>query len=243
MDDVSSSQVQPSSGDRRSWIAAIRRRNERLQDSLLETLDYDEHWGEIDDEHRSFVDRFLSMLPPSGTVLDAASGTGKYFPLVIGSGRSVVGVDHSGAMLARARERFPDVPTAKADVQDLAYLQAFDGVMCVDALESLPPEDWPVALACFRRALAPDGWLYLTVELYNEERARGVNQEARNAGLPVVEGEWAESDGYYHYYPPMERVRSWIADARFAIADEAEGLWHDEGYAYHHVLAQLTQSG
>jgi SAM-dependent methyltransferase len=188
VDDVSSSQVERSSGDRRSWIAAIPRRNERLQGSLLETLDYDEHWGEMDNEHRSFVDRFLSMLPPSGTVLDAASGTGKYFSLVIGSGRSVVGVDHSGAMLATARERFPDVPTAKADVQDLAYLQAFDGVMCVDALETLPPEDLPVALACFRRALAPDGWLYLTVELSNKERTSGVNEEARTAGLPVSKG-------------------------------------------------------
>jgi hypothetical protein len=82
-------------------------------------------------------------------------------------------VDHSGATLVRAREKFPGAPAAKADVQQ-------------------------------RR-------------------------------LRVVEGDWAESDACHHYYPPMERVRSRIADADFAIVDEAEGLRHDEGYAYHHV--------
>jgi ubiquinone/menaquinone biosynthesis C-methylase UbiE len=30
--------------------------------------------------HHSFVERFLSRLPPDGRVLDAACGTGTYFP-------------------------------------------------------------------------------------------------------------------------------------------------------------------
>jgi SAM-dependent methyltransferase len=243
MDDATSPPQQPPPRDRSGWIADIRRRNERLQDELLDTLDYDAHWGEIEDEHRAFVHRFLSMLPDAGTVLDAPCGTGKYFAMVLERGRSLLGVDHSGAMLARAREKFPNVPTEKYDLQDLPYRQAFDGVMCVDALESLPPEDWPVALARFRRALLPGGWLYVTVELSDEGRAAAVNEEARDAGIPVVEGEWSEPDGYYHYYPPVERVRSWMRDAGFAIEDEAEGSWHEESHAYHHVLARLNSSG
>jgi hypothetical protein len=35
----------------------------------------------------------------------------------------------------------------------------------------------------------------------------------------------------------VQQVRAWLADAGFAIAEEAEGSWHQEGYAYHHVLA------
>jgi hypothetical protein len=37
----------------------------------------------------------------------------------------------------------------------------------------------------------------------------------------------------------MGQVRSWVAGAGFTIDEEAGGLWHEEGYAYHHVLARV----
>ncbi len=96
-----------------------------------------------------------------------------------------------------------------------------------------------------RRAPRPGGWLYLTVERALADRVRAANQAARRSGLPVVDGEviWDEPDGYYHHYPSMPQVRAWLADAGFAITAEAEGLWHEEGYAYHHVLARLASHG
>jgi cyclopropane fatty-acyl-phospholipid synthase-like methyltransferase len=224
--------------DRTDWVVGIRRRNAEAQNALLETTDYDANWGEIEDLHRRFVDRFLSALPPEARVLDAACGTGKYFGMVRATGRSVIGVDHSAAMLERARRKFPDVPTERLNLQELNYRSEFDGVMCMDAMESLPPEDWPVVFDRFRVALHPIGWLYFTVELGEGHQTRAVNEEWRRSGLPVVEGEWAESDGYYHYYPSMEQVRGWVADAGFTIVEEEEGPWHPEGYAYHHVLAR-----
>jgi hypothetical protein len=115
-------------------------------------------------------------------------------------------------------------------------------VLCVDAMEFVPPEDWPLVLERFRRALRSGGWLYLTVELAPAGRVRAANQAARRSGLPVVDGEviWDEPDGYYHHYPSMQQVRAWLADAGFAIEEEAEGPWHDEGYAYHHLLARVA---
>lgn len=225
--------------DREAWLRNLRRVNEEQEDALAP--DYDAQWGEIEDTHRAFVERFLSMLPPGGRVLDAACGTGKYFEMVIATGRSLLGVDHSGAYLASARAKFSDVPTEKHDLQDLPYRGEFDGVMCVDAMEFVPPEDWPAILERFRRALRRGGWLYLTVELAREDQVRAANEEARTSGLPVVEGEvmWEEPDGYYHYYPSMEQVRAWVRGAGFAIEEEAEGPWHEEGYAYHHVLARV----
>ncbi len=226
--------------DREAWVRALRRMNERQEDALAP--DYDARWGEIEDEHRGFVEKFLSKLPPGGRVLDAACGTGKYFALVLAGGRSLVGVDHSAAYLARARAKFSHVPTEKHDLQDLPYRDEFDGVMCVDAMEFVPPEDWPGIVERFHRALHPGGWLYLTVELAREDRVRMGNEEARRSGLPVVEGEvlWEGLDGYYHYYPTMEQARAWVADAGSAIEEEAEGSWHEEGYAYSHVLARKT---
>ena len=45
--------------------------------------------------------------------------------------------------------------TDKSDLQELPYRGAFDGVLCVDAMEFVPPEDWPVVLECVRRARSP----------------------------------------------------------------------------------------
>jgi ubiquinone/menaquinone biosynthesis C-methylase UbiE len=226
--------------DRAAWIRNLRRVDERQEDAVAD--DFDSRWGEIEDTHRAWVERFLQLLPPDGRVLDAACGTGKYFPMVLASGRRLLGVDHAGAYLAIAATKFPGAPTDKHDLQDLPYHHEFDGVLCVDAMEFVPPEDWPVVLERFHRVLRPEGWLYLTVELAPDDQVRALNQAARRSGLPVVDGEviWGEPDGYYHHYPTVQQVRGWLADAGFAVVEEAEGPWHAEGYAYHHVLARVA---
>ncbi len=226
--------------DRETWLRELRRINEQQENALAPV--FDAYWGEIEDTHRAFVERFLSMLPPDGRVLDAACGTGKYFAMVLESGRSLLGVDHADAYLTSAETKFPDAVTARHDLQDLPYRDEFDGVTCVDALEFVPPEEWPVVLERFHRALRAGGWLYLTLELVPNDEVRAANEEARASGLPVVEGEviWHEPDDYYHHYPPMQQVRAWLADAGFAIEEETEGPWHEDGYAYHHVLARRT---
>lgn len=223
--------------DRSTWLLQLRRENEEQESALAS--EYDTHWGRIDQTHRVFVERLCGELPPHGRVLDAACGTGKYFGLVLQSGRQVLGTDHTQAYLDRAREKYPDVPTEKHDLQELPFEGGFDGVMCVDAMEFVPPEDWPVVLERFRRALRPAGCVYLTVELVPAAQISAAHAEARAAGLPVLEGEviWHDPEPYYHYYPTLGRVRTWLSDAGFAIEDEREGPW-DEGYAYHHVLAR-----
>jgi SAM-dependent methyltransferase len=225
--------------DRATWLRQLTRENEQ-QESVL-APEYDERWGRIDRTHRACVERFCSGLPAEGRVLDAACGTGKYFGLVLENGRSVIGTDHTQAYLDRARDKFPDVPTEKHDLQALAFEGAFDGVMCVDAMEFVPPEDWPVVLERFNRALRPNGRLYLTVELHPAAEVAKANVEARADGLPVVDGEviWHDPEPYYHHYPSLDQVRTWLSAAGFAIEDELEGPW-DEGYAYHHILARRS---
>ncbi|MGH2677085.1 MAG: class I SAM-dependent methyltransferase [Actinomycetota bacterium] len=226
--------------DRAAWLLEMRRAMARQEDAL--SPDFDARWGEIEDAHRSFVGRFLDRLPPDGRVLDAACGTGKYFGMVADTGRAILGVDHSAGHLAVAAAKFPAVPTVKRDLQELAYREEFDGVMCVDTMEFVPPEEWPVVVGRFRRALRPGGWLYLTVELMAGERVRELTEQGRRTGRPLVDGEVMldEPDGYYHHYPGMDGVRAWLDEAGLTIEDELEGPWdRDERYAYHHVLARL----
>jgi SAM-dependent methyltransferase len=96
--------------DRLAWLRNLRRVNERQEDALA--ADFDAHYGQIEPTHRAFVERLLQLLPPDGRVLDAACGTGKYFPMMLASGRRLLGADHAGAYLANAAIKFPQVPTA-----------------------------------------------------------------------------------------------------------------------------------
>jgi cyclopropane fatty-acyl-phospholipid synthase-like methyltransferase len=232
-----------SAGARAVWLSELRRENERQEDAA--DIESEPYWKEIDDVHRTFVERFLSMLPPGGSVLDAACGIGRYIGMILGSGRSATAVDASGSYLAVVGESSPDATIEKHDLQELPYRDRFDGVMCVDAMEFVPREDWSRVLTRFRDALHPEGWLYLTVELVPAEQIRSSNEAARRAGLPVVDGEvmWEMRDrspGYYHFYPSLEQVREWMTAAGFRIVDEIEGPWVDGEYAYQHVLARTS---
>ncbi len=172
----------------------------------------------------------LALCPAGGRVLDAACGTGKYWPVILGSGRSVVGTDQSGEMLRHATAKLPRVPVRKVGLQELDYEEQFDGLICVDSMENVCPEDWPRVLGNFQRALTLGGHLYFTTELIDDIELATAYEAGRRAGLPVLPGELAHEGGY-HYYPPIERVKDWTREAGFEILEEAVG----DGY--HHLLA------
>ena len=220
--------------DRTAWLRDLRRVDERQEDDLAG--DFDADWGEIEPMHHSFVGRFLSRLPPDGRVLDAACGTGKYFGMVLESGRRVVGTDQSTGMLARARSRFPQVPVERVGLQELAFDGEFDAVMCIDAMENVPPEDWPRVVANLRRALRPGGRLYLTVEEVDDDELERVFALATAQGLPVVRGEETAKDAGYHYYPSRDQVAAWLEDAGLRV--EAEEYSPGDGYGYLHLLTR-----
>jgi ubiquinone/menaquinone biosynthesis C-methylase UbiE len=112
--------------DRSAWLKEERRVAEAQEDTRYAPI-YDEHWGTIDPTHQRCFHRFLGLCPPQGLILDAACGMGKYWPMVLASGRMVFGIDQSQGMLARAHEKFPHVPSEKVGLQELRYEEAFVG--------------------------------------------------------------------------------------------------------------------
>jgi SAM-dependent methyltransferase len=217
--------------DRRAWLQERRRVTTERFDTLHAPTYDQQEWAAISPTHRRFVDQLIQRCPPGGRILDAACGTGKYFGMVLDAGRQVVGTDQSAGMLAQARAKHPEVPTERVGLQELAFDGEFDAVMCVDAMENVFPEDWPLVLANLRRALRPGGHLYLTVELIDEQELERVFAEAVANGLPVVRGEHTSRGGGYHYYPSLEQVAAWVRDAWL------EPLEDGVGDDYYHLLA------
>ena len=218
--------------DRQSWLAE--RRSAVVASYDREAPGYDEHPYPTDTQEK-WVARLLRTVPAGGTVLDAPCGTGRYFPLVAAAGRRVAGVDQSAGMLAQARARGIAYSLERMTLQDLSYTEEFDAVMTVDAMENVPPEDWPSVLANLRRAVRPDGHIYMTVEEVSQAHIEQAFQSLSARGMPAVSGEIVEGDvAGYHYYPGRERVIGWFAAEGLIVVDE--GYKQENGWGYRHFL-------
>jgi SAM-dependent methyltransferase len=222
--------------DRTTWLNELRLKSEASYDQFA-PLWYGENSPLYDNPtHRRFIREFLRLLPPHSNILDAACGAGRYEPYLLKKGHSTLGIDQSQAMLDIARAKFPGVRFEKVGLQEMAWQSAFDGAICMDAMENVSPEEWPLVLGNFHRALKLQGCLYFTAETYeyaDETEIKLAFDKARQAGLPVVFGEIPDEDDVYHYHPTNQQVREWTQQAGFEILKEGKSkVW------YYHLLAR-----
>jgi SAM-dependent methyltransferase len=132
------------------------------------------------------------------------------------------------------RERRRTAEERHDTIHAFTFDAEFDAVMCIDAMENIPPEDWPQVVANLRRALRPGGHLYLTVEQVDDEELGRELADATARGLPVVRGE--ESRDGYHHYPSRAQVGHWMEEGMLVVV--AEDYSPGDGYGYLHLLAR-----
>jgi SAM-dependent methyltransferase len=222
--------------DRVAWL---RERRDAVR------ADYDADAATYDDSpypttsHTAFIDRLVATCPANGLVLDAPCGTGQYFTRIRDAGRRVVGIDQSAGMLAQARRRGVAERLEQIGLQEMSFDAEFDGAVTVDAMENVPPEDWPLVIGNLRRAVKPGAHLYMTVEEVDDAEIEAAWDLNRDRGLPAVRGEVVEGDtAGYHYYPGRERVREWLAAEGLELLEEATD--QEEGWAYWHLFVMAS---
>ena len=219
--------------NRTTWLEKMRKDCEEQYDTRWAPF-YGEKWGLYNNTtHLQFIQEFLSLLPPKSTILDAACGAGRYEPYLLEKEHSILGIDQSKAMLEHAKLKFPNVQYEKVGLQEMAYREIFEGAICMDAMENVSPEDWPLVLKNFHQALKRQGYLYFTAETIENTEENEIKQayeEARQTGLPIVYGERIDEE-VYHFHPTNQQVREWTQQAGFEILKEGNGeIW------YYHIL-------
>ena len=220
--------------DRITWLQQMRNDCEEQYDTVWAPLYGEDKAGLYNNStHQQFLQIFLRLLPQNSKILDAACGAGRYIPFLLDKGYSVIGIDQSKGMLAYAKGKFPSVQFEKVGLQEMDYREIFDGVICMDAMENVSPEDWSLVLNNFHQALKQNGYLYFTaetVENADENEIKQVFEMAQQDGLPIVYGERAD-EGVYHYHPTNQQVKEWTQQAGFEILKEGNGeIW------YYHIL-------
>lgn len=218
--------------DRGTWLAQRRAAVQAQYDAEAPGYDAADYPVPL---HAGFVDKLIATTNPGDRILDAPCGTGRYFAQIVRAGRRVVGIDQSAGMLAEARRQGLADDLRQVGLQDLRVDEPFAGVMTIDAMENVPPEDWPGVVANLRRAVRTVGHLYLTVEEVNDADIEEAHGRQLALGWPSVRGEIIEGDtAGYHFYPGREQAVAWLADAGFTIVEEALNL--QQGWAYRHFL-------
>ncbi|SFB10503.1 class I SAM-dependent methyltransferase [Clostridium frigidicarnis] len=216
--------------DREQWLKEKRSMAEKRYDAIF-AIDYDDKWGGMEEQHKDNLLYFLKLLPKKTKILDAACGTGKYWSIIISEGFHILGIDQSQKMIDSAIYKYPNIDVKKLGLQEMNYNDEFYGIMCIDAMENVFPEDWINVLKNFYKALRKDGYLYFTVEIIDKKEREEALRIGSEMGLPVIEGEHAHEGGY-HYYPTIERVRELLNYVKFSVERE------NSSDGYHHFVVR-----
>ena len=154
---------------------------------------YDEPGNQLLEIEQPVVREILDVLPV-GVALDAACGTGRHTAYLASLGHTVIGVDTSPEMLARARAKVPDGTFHEADLHDRPLADdSVDLVVCAIALSHVA--DLAQALTELVRVLRPNGHLVIS-------DSRGL---IGDIGLPLVR---VGPDGEVGYMPVHARLAS-----------------------------------
>jgi len=120
------------------------------------------HWNpSLYDQKHSFVTEYgkelLSLLAPqpADRIIDLGCGTGHLTRMIADSGAYVMGLDNSPQMIESARQTYPEIEFAFADVSDFAFDMKFDAVFSNATLHWVTRAD--EAAACISRALTRGG--------------------------------------------------------------------------------------
>jgi ubiquinone/menaquinone biosynthesis C-methylase UbiE len=117
------------------------------------------------------IERFVSLLPPAGLVLDVGCGPGGDTAVLQSHQLNAIGLDFSHEMMRVGRDDYGSrAPFVQADMRRLPFAGQINGLWVCASLLHLERADVLPTLQEFHRVLKPGGILYLSVKLGSGEK-------------------------------------------------------------------------
>lgn len=117
-------------------------------------------------------DRFISLLPAGGKILDAGCGSGRDSKAFMEQGFEVTAFDASEEMCKRASE-YIGQEVINMLFQDVTYKNEFDGIWASASLLHVPIEELPNILVKMNEALKNGGVMYASFKYGDGTKMRG----------------------------------------------------------------------
>lgn len=112
---------------------------------------------------RGWIDRFLTLVPATGTVLDLGCGSGEPIArYLVAEGRAVTGVDSAPEMIALFQRNLSGQRSLVGDMRTLRLDRAFDGLLAWDSFFHLRPDDQRAMFPIFAAHAEPGAPLLFT---------------------------------------------------------------------------------
>lgn len=104
---------------------------------------------------REWMERFVELLPSTGSVLDVGCGSGQPIARhLLERGFAVVGVDSSPTLISKCRSRLPKAEWIVADMRTLSINRRFEGLIAWDSFFHLSHQDQRSMFTVFRKHAA-----------------------------------------------------------------------------------------
>lgn len=138
---------------------------------------------------KPWLDRFLALLPPGGTILDLGCGSAEPIAdYLIGQGFAVTGVDASPSMIALSEGRFPNQGWILADMRRLSLNRRFQGVLAWNSFFHLGHDDQRRMFEVFRRhGVSGTALMFTSGPGYGEAIGRFLGEPLYHASLDGAE--------------------------------------------------------
>lgn len=146
---------------------------------------YDKIGNRYNDERNKFdnwreIDRFISLLPSRGKILDAGSGTGIPVARYLTQNKfEVTGVDISTTMVSVTGENVPEARFYEMNLTEIDFpKESFDGVISTYTIIHIPREEHEGVFKSFHDILKPKGIMLVSVASWAwEEYAEYIGSE------------------------------------------------------------------
>jgi len=168
------------------------------------------------------ANRFLSMIPENGKILDIGCGSGRDAKVFSESGYRVTGVDFSSKMIEVAKEKAPQANFYVMDMRSLNFDSIFDGAWANASLLHLSKNEFSQVLGKISKSLKPNGLFFIKLK---QGASEGLELDARYSNIKK----------FYSYYNEYE-LKELLLEAGFTVLDllvrENESTYQTHPYIY-----------
>jgi SAM-dependent methyltransferase len=158
------------------------------------------------------TNRFISLLPKGGLVLDAGCGGGTKSAYLIDRGMRVIGIDFSEKLIEIARREVPQAEFRALDMKEAGALpEVFDGIFAQASFLHIPKKELQTVIDGLVTRLTEGGILYAAVKGMRED---GPEEEIKE------ENDYGYSYQRFFSYYTMDELKQYFKNAGLEIMYE-----------------------